>query len=260
MLGSSAHALPPPRDTPAPNSGGSAEVGNRRLPTVRRDKNNLGLRPRTRRRCGDQERAPDVISSHRVPGAGMNPRPKEIITYSPHVRAGQDDHPAVSVQSHSPSSRGVRKGPQSLGPPQVRVGVTRFEHADPELESALGETALVLDVIRRRSRQIIFASLSRSLIRLRPAKFVVVREGCDGAGGDAPDGGRTVVGRPRKRVSKMAACNPADLPVPHARPRAEHGEGRGTRVPTRELHGREGSVPVPRFCQGQLTDGGQHEQ
>ena len=58
--------------------------------------------------------------------------------------------------------------------------------------------------------KMIFASLTPSLVRLRPGTSVYINRRCDGAGGDAPDRGRTVVGRPRKRVTckRSVGSNP----------------------------------------------------
>lgn len=52
----SAISIPPEGSRAHPVMRVTAFVGSLRRPTVQRDKNILGLRPRTRRRCGDQEK------------------------------------------------------------------------------------------------------------------------------------------------------------------------------------------------------------
>src|SRR6476659_6342172 len=59
----------------------------------------------------------------------------------------------------------------------------------------------------------IFASLIRSLVHLRPSESADVGWRCDGAGPDVGDGGRTVIGRPRK-ACEVGADHRADQGQP----------------------------------------------
>ena len=84
----------------------------------------------------------------------------------------------------------------------------------------------------------IFASLSRSLVHLRAGGSVDVGERCDDPGLDVTDGGRTAIGRPRKRASpapRTVAGQRVTAPSAGHRPRragrVKGGAVRGPRAP-----------------------------